>query len=146
MLLKTIHPFPARMAPEIALRRLESLSKGAVVLDPMVGSGTTLKIAGMVGCKGLGFDVDPMALLISGVWNTPVDMNEVDSLAGHVLEKVLEMSDAPQLPWIDNEPETAEFVRFCYPISWKQSRDSIVSLRIWTLKNSRKMKWLNLPL
>ncbi|MCO6490188.1 MAG: hypothetical protein J5I98_17375 [Phaeodactylibacter sp.] len=114
MSLKTIHPFPARMAPEIALRRLESLSKGAVVLDPMMGSGTTLKIAGMVGCKGIGFDVDPMALLISGVWNRRVDTNKVLSLADRVHEQVREMQDMPELPWMDNEPETAKFVRFWF--------------------------------
>jgi DNA modification methylase len=111
---KSIHPFPARMAPEIAMRHLESVPKGTVVLDPMMGSGTTLKIAGMVGCKGIGFDVDPMALLISGVWNAPVDTNEVLSLAGQVLEQVRAMPDAPELPWIDGERETAEFVRFWF--------------------------------
>lgn len=114
MSLKNIHPFPARMAPEIALRRLESLSKGAVVLDPMMGSGTTIKIAGMVGCEGIGFDVDPMALLISSVWNTPVDTDEVLRLSGEVLEQVSAISDVPKLQWIDDEPETSEFVRFWF--------------------------------
>jgi DNA modification methylase len=114
MSLKTIHPFPARMAPEIAFRRLESLPKGAVVLDPMMGSGTSLKIAEMVGCKGIGFDVDPMALLISSVWNMPVDTDEVLSLAGKVLEQACAMSDVPELLWIDGEPETSEFVRFWF--------------------------------
>ena len=114
MSLKNIHPFPARMAPEIALRRLESLSKGAVVLDPMMGSGTTLKIAGMVGCRGIGFDVDPMALLLSSVWNMLLDTKEVLKLADEVLEQACKMSDIPELPWIDGEPETAEFVRFWF--------------------------------
>jgi DNA modification methylase len=102
------------MAPEIALRRLEPLPKEAVVLDPMVGSGTSLKIAGMVGCKGIGFDVDPMALLISSVWNTPVDTDEVLSLAGKILEQACKMSDVPELLWIDSETETSEFVRFWF--------------------------------
>lgn len=112
--LKTIHPFPARMAPEIAMRHLESVPKGAVVLDPMMGSGTTLKVAGIVGCRGIGFDVDPMALLISSAWNAPVDTNVVLSLAGQVLEQVREMPDVPNLQWLDNDPETAEFVRFWF--------------------------------
>lgn len=112
--LKTIHPFPARMAPEIAMRHLKSVPKGAIVLDPMMGSGTTLKIAGMMGCRGIGFDVDPMALLISGVWNTQVDVEEVLSLAGQVLEQTRKMPDVPTLSWIDDDQETAEFVRFWF--------------------------------
>lgn len=112
--LQTIHPFPARMAPEIAMRRLEHMGKDTIVLDPMLGSGTTLKVAGMVGCRGIGFDVDPMALLISGVWNKPVDTNDVLSLARQVLEQAIAMPDAPELPWIDGDRETSEFVRFWF--------------------------------
>ncbi len=120
--LKTIHPFPARMAPEIAMRRLEHMEKDAIVLDPMLGSGTTLKIAGMVGCRGIGFDVDPMALLISRVWNASVDINEVLGLANHILANVHEMPDLPELPWIDGDQETSEFVHFWFA---KQQADNL---------------------
>ena len=40
----TIHPFPARMAPELALQSLGLLESG-VVLDPMTGSGTVARVA-----------------------------------------------------------------------------------------------------
>jgi tRNA G10 N-methylase Trm11 len=36
--LKPIHPFPARMAPEIALAATAKLPTGSIVLDPMSGS------------------------------------------------------------------------------------------------------------
>ena len=39
--IKPIHPFPARMAPELAIDALHLLPKGSLVLDPMAGSGTT---------------------------------------------------------------------------------------------------------
>lgn len=35
-----IHPFPTRMAPELALTRCRSLPGGAPMLAPMAGSGT----------------------------------------------------------------------------------------------------------
>ena len=53
----SVHPFPARMAPELALRHFDHLKRGSVVLDPMVGSGTTLRYAADRGHCGLGFDV-----------------------------------------------------------------------------------------
>lgn len=60
-----IHPFPARMAPEIALRELRSIAPGAIVVDPMVGSGTTMHAAQVCGHHPLGFDLDPLAVRIA---------------------------------------------------------------------------------
>ena len=40
MALLSIHPFPARMAPELASRSIEAVPDGGLVLDPMCGSGT----------------------------------------------------------------------------------------------------------
>lgn len=112
--LKTIHPFPARMAPEIAMRHLQAVPWDAVVLDPMVGSGTTLKIACMKGCRGIGFDVDPMALLIARVWNTPVEIQQVIHIATDLIQKAYDMLEVPVLNWIDNDKETIEFIHFWF--------------------------------
>jgi hypothetical protein len=63
---ETFHPFPARMAPELAVSRLASSSKTLRVLDPMSGSGTTLYAAQTLGHEVVGFDADPLAVLLSG--------------------------------------------------------------------------------
>lgn len=63
-----VHPFPARMAPEIAFRRLRRLPPGSVILDPMAGSGTVLRHATELGHKAIGFDLDPLAVLMTQVW------------------------------------------------------------------------------
>ena len=68
---RPIHPFPARMASEIALKASESLPAHSTILDPMVGSGTVLRIAAEHGHNGIGYDMDPMAVLLSKVWVTP---------------------------------------------------------------------------
>jgi len=112
--LKTIHPFPARMAPEIAMRHLEAISSDSFILDPMVGSGTTLKIAGMKGCRSLGFDVDPLALLIARVWNYPVDTKQVQSFAEDLIHQAQALLESPSLDWIDGNKETLDFVRFWF--------------------------------
>jgi hypothetical protein len=73
MQIRTVHPFPARMAPELALDSLASLPPGSTVLDPMTGSGTVLRQALALGHAAVGFDMDPLAVLMSRVWTTPVN-------------------------------------------------------------------------
>ena len=63
---RTIHPFPARMAPNIAIDHLGStVDEELVVLDPMCGSGTVLTAAATRGHSACGFDVDPLAVLMN---------------------------------------------------------------------------------
>src|SRR6185295_11269342 len=78
-LTKPIHPFPARMAPGLALDSLSSLQAGSVVLDPMSGSGTVVRQASDLGLNGYGFDLDPLAVLMSNVWTTQVDDQDTDA-------------------------------------------------------------------
>ncbi|MBO0939432.1 hypothetical protein J2I47_22980 [Fibrella sp. HMF5335] len=101
------------MAPEIAFQHLERIPKNSLVLDPMVGSGTTMKVAGSLGCRGIGFDVDPMALLIATVWNRKVDLTEVIKTGYKVLDCAVQV-DIPGLPWIDTDTETLAFIKFWF--------------------------------
>ena len=73
MSLQTVHPFPARMAPELARKSVSALPTGALVLDPMCGSGTVLRVAVERGLDCIGVDVDPLSVLMSRVWTTPLD-------------------------------------------------------------------------
>jgi DNA modification methylase len=67
-----VHPFPARMAPEIARRSLETLCESGRVIDPMCGSGTVLRAAVERGRDCSGVDIDPLAVLMSRVWTTRI--------------------------------------------------------------------------
>ena len=69
-MIRSIHPFPARMAPGLALDSLSALKPQSVVLDPMSGSGTVLRQALELGHEAIGFDVDPLAVLMATVWTT----------------------------------------------------------------------------
>ena len=71
-----VHPFPARMAPGIALGVMSDMEE-SLVLDPMMGSGTVLAMARAQGHRGIGFDIDPLAVLISKVWTTAFDPQEI---------------------------------------------------------------------
>jgi hypothetical protein len=68
-----IHPFPARMAPGIALDALAESKKPLRVLDPMSGSGTALAVAQVNGHQAFGLDLDPLAVLLARVWTQPLD-------------------------------------------------------------------------
>lgn len=122
--MKHIHPFPARMAPEIALRSLESLPPESSVLDPMSGSGMVLGTAARLGLSAVGFDLDPLACLISKVNGTFVDESKVRCASQELL---LRCEDLPvkrgSLPWIDYDQETRRYIAFWFaPKQRKQLR------------------------
>ena len=120
--MKPIHPFPARMAPELGLERLALLDPGSTVLDPMAGSGMVLRQAIDFGHRAIGFDVDPLAVLMARVWTTPARDEDIECWAMRlVAESARIQPDAIHLPWIDSDPATSEFVSFWFAPS--QRRD-----------------------
>src|SRR5207237_5625242 len=82
-----IHPFPARMAPGIALEALGESRRQLRVLDPMAGSGTVLAVARSKGHRAIGIDLDPLAVLLAGVWTRTVDAERVNEKAAEVLSR-----------------------------------------------------------
>ena len=64
--LHTLHPFPAKYPPQLPRLFIEQLTAaGERVLDPMMGSGTTLLEAHRLGRVALGTDIDPLALQLT---------------------------------------------------------------------------------
>jgi SAM-dependent methyltransferase len=103
------------MAPELALKSFRKLKTGSIVLDPMSGSGTVARHAAEFGHHPIAYDLDPLAVLISKVWNTSIDVEKLDALFTQVIG--ISLSIDPQdieLPWIDHDEETAKFVRFWF--------------------------------
>lgn len=114
MKVRSIHPFPARMAPDLALVSMEDLPAGSVVLDPMVGSGTVVRHATELGHEALGFDMDPLAVLMSRAWTTSVSDAAIDTELKIVLEQVEGLgSTVPTLPW-QQDPDTLKFVDYWF--------------------------------
>jgi hypothetical protein len=83
--LASVHSFPARMAPSIIWRELPASGRPICVLDPMSGSGTALVTARMSGHKSIGFDSDPLAVLIARAWCADVNETETRKKAEEVL-------------------------------------------------------------
>lgn len=112
---RPIHPFAARMAPEIAYYALIGLKKGALIMDPMVGSGTVLRTVSDYGYLGFGFDVDPLAVLMSKVWTAPINPKKILQRTEQVIAEAstLKLNDF-SLSWIDRDKDTREFIEFWF--------------------------------
>jgi DNA modification methylase len=73
-----LHAFPAKFPPQLPRLFIQGLTTpGEVVLDPMAGSGTTLVESIHSQRHGLGFDIDPLAVLISNVKTTRLELDSV---------------------------------------------------------------------
>jgi DNA modification methylase len=83
-----IHSFPAKFPPQLPRKFIEVLTlPGEVVLDPMQGSGTSLLEAALTGRKAIGFDIDPLAILISKVKTTSLDPDRTLASGRDVIQK-----------------------------------------------------------
>lgn len=60
------HRYPAKFIPQLVKRLIVAYTKpGALVFDPFGGCGTTLVEAKVLGRKSIGYDINPVAKLIT---------------------------------------------------------------------------------
>jgi len=61
------HNYPAMMIPQIARRLIHEYKQKStnLLLDPYCGSGTSLVESNMQGINAIGFDINPLAILLS---------------------------------------------------------------------------------
>ncbi|HEV7572476.1 MAG TPA: hypothetical protein VGQ21_13335 [Thermoanaerobaculia bacterium] len=121
---ESVHPFPARMAPGIAFDVLAEAGRSIRVLDPMMGSGTVLALARVLGHRAVGIDIDPLAVLLTRVWTTTISHREVKDAAAAVLAKARNsfqtITTRDAYP-IGADEETRAFIRFWFdPYSRRQ--------------------------
>jgi len=84
----SLHAFAAKFPPQLPRLFIEQLTDpGDIVLDPMVGSGTTVVEAHLLGRRGIGVDIDPLALLIGKVKTTALSSRMALEAGQRVLQR-----------------------------------------------------------
>jgi len=102
------------MAPEIALRKIELLTEpGDVVLDPMCGSGTVIRVAADQGRHGIGLDLDPLAVLMTRTSCHPRWSDGLGERARELVTQAKRRTTALP-PWITKDEETSRFVSYWF--------------------------------
>jgi hypothetical protein len=112
---RTIHPFPARMAPAIATDWIPSATAVGplTIADPMCGSGTVLTAALQRGHRAVGVDMDPLAVLMSEVATKGFGLKINDEFAERLTLGAKAVAETAIVPvWWD--AETAKFAAFWF--------------------------------
>lgn len=118
---RSVHPFPARMAPEIALEAISALDPRSTVVDPMCGSGLVLREAVEQGHEAIGFDVDPLAVLMSKVWTRSLPTSMLFRRCKAVIKEASTLkSSNVLLPWIDDDEDTSKYIDFWFAESQRE--------------------------
>lgn len=116
-----VHPFPARMAPELVEQQLDGFKGHRVVLDPMMGSGSFIIAAARRGHFAIGVDSDPLTHVIARTAAGCYDASLVIEEASRIVKRI--KSGATVDPEFD--PETDEFVDFWFDKKARRSLGSI---------------------
>ena len=97
-----LHPFAARFPPALARWAIERFSRpGDQLLDPMMGSGTSLVEFALAGRRGIGIDIDPLARLIGSAKSTPIATSLLMPAIRDLREALADAEDdgwRPELP------------------------------------------------
>ena len=109
-----VHAFAAKFPPQLPRAFIRGLTApGDVVLDPMMGSGTTIVEALLEGRRGIGLDIDPLALRVSQAKTIPMRADDLrdlglkvishaqDLLANNSIERLIQKFDSRTKAFID---------------------------------------------
>ncbi len=83
------HAFAAKFPPQLPRFFIERLTRpGEVVLDPMMGSGTTIVEAMIAGRKSIGYDIDPLAIQIASIKTAKLKKNEIQRAYSELMDDI----------------------------------------------------------
>jgi len=142
-----IHPFPAKFPPALPRLFIQHLTApGARVLDPMMGSGTTLLEARHLGRIALGNDIDPLALCLVEAKMAPISPDGLLAAARRVVEEARRCLETPHaLKRLEQQMDTAsqEFVDYWF---LPRTRHELLALQQAILAESHlsTRRWLQI--
>lgn len=110
-----LHSYAAKCPPQLAKFGIENYSQpGDVILDPMVGSGTTLVEARLLGRNAIGYDIDPLACLISQVKCQALSDASIEVAYDSLVEKTMRdlgnLENSNEIQNLSKQIELPEFL------------------------------------
>lgn len=142
-----LHPYPARMVPQIARRLIKRFaSKGDVVLDPFCGSGGVLVEARLAGLNAVGIDINPLACLIAEIKSKPINPSILQSHWKILKAKIAREMGAFKLREIDIEIPDFSGTNMEYWFKSATMKElAIVRRNIETIKEQWVRKFFEVP-
>ncbi|MCD9186653.1 MAG: site-specific DNA-methyltransferase [Pyrinomonadaceae bacterium] len=126
-----LHAYAAKCPPQLVRYGLKYYSKRSdTILDPMVGSGTTLVEAKLLSRNGIGFDIDPIAKLIAEVKCTAIPDNKIEKTFNILITRVAaDIAEAQNEQGLLNLRERIKIPEF-YNRDYWFSEEVVISLAI----------------
>jgi len=105
-----LHRYSGKFIPQIARSAIELLTEpNDLVVDPYVGSGTTLLEAALAGRRAHGIDLNPVAVRIAVAKTTPIPRRRLEEMSGTLGAIASAMLDGAS-PSLDEVPRTASIL------------------------------------
>lgn len=140
-----VHPFPARMAPGIALDIISKAPRNSTILDPMMGSGTVVALAHSKRHKAIGIDIDPLAVLMARVWTTVANKERIRAESQSVLscaKKISRVLLAKRAYPPNSDDETRRFISYWFDFRARKQLTSLaISINRVKHRNTRNVLW-----
>jgi DNA modification methylase len=125
------HAFAAKFPPQLPRLFIEHLTSPLeLVLDPMVGSGTTVVEAILAERRGIGYDIDHLALHLARIKTSGIEQTRVQRLINKVVSTAINNYQNKEL--IENQltakfdPKTAEFIDYWFLPSTKRELMALI--------------------
>lgn len=98
-----IHKYPAKYIPEFPRWAIKKFSEeGELILDPFSGSGTTNIEAMLLGRRSYSLDVDPLAILLTKVKTTPLNLEKLIESKEKLLNNINKTEKPERIPDFKN--------------------------------------------
>lgn len=131
------HAFPAKFPPQLPKTFIDVLTQpGDLVLDPMMGSGTTPLEVFIAGRKAIGFDIDPLAVLVSTVKVTPLNSYLVSKTAHALIQHARQLVKQKCLAQPNWDDKTVEFIQYWFAEQTQQELTALI-MAIYELSDER---------
>jgi site-specific DNA-methyltransferase (cytosine-N4-specific) len=106
--LHSIHPYPAMFHFLLVRKFINELSsEGDLILDPFCGSGVSAVEALINNRNYVGYDINPLAVLIAKVRTTPISTEKAFKLLELILKQDVKDYEVPKFPnieyWFDED-------------------------------------------